>query len=40
MLASRRILHHKSPSHLHLLSSVTARMSRLMIATQQVWETI
>jgi hypothetical protein len=35
-LASRRSLHHKSPSHLHLLSGVTARVSRLMIVTQQV----
>jgi hypothetical protein len=34
--ASRINLHHKSPSHLQLLSSVTARVSRLMIATQQV----
>jgi hypothetical protein len=33
--ASRRNLHHWSPS-LQLLSSVTARMSRLMVATQQV----
>jgi hypothetical protein len=36
MLASRRSLHHRSPSHLHLLSSVTSRVSRLMVATQQV----
>jgi hypothetical protein len=34
--ASRRNLHQRSPSHLQLLSSVTARMSRLMVATQQV----
>jgi hypothetical protein len=34
--ASRRNLHHRSPSHLRLLSSVTARVSRLMVATQQV----
>jgi hypothetical protein len=35
-LASRRSLHHKSLSHLQLLSSVIARVSRLMVATQQV----
>jgi hypothetical protein len=34
--ASRRNLHHSSPSHLRLLSSVTARVSRHMVATQQV----
>jgi hypothetical protein len=34
--ASRRNLHHSSSSHLHLLSSVTARVSRLMVATEQV----
>jgi hypothetical protein len=34
--ASRRNLHHSSSSHLHPLSSVTVRMSRLMVATQQV----
>jgi hypothetical protein len=34
--ASRRNLHCSSPSHLHLLSSVTTRVSRLMVATQQV----
>jgi hypothetical protein len=32
--ASRRNLHRSSSSHLQLLSSVTARVSRLMIATQ------
>jgi hypothetical protein len=32
--ASRRSLHHRSPSHLRLLSSVTARVSRFMVATQ------
>jgi hypothetical protein len=38
--ASKRNLHQSSPSHLHLLSSVTARVSRLMVATQQVnWKT-
>jgi hypothetical protein len=31
--ASRRNLHHSSSSHLQLLSSVTARVSRLMVAT-------
>jgi hypothetical protein len=40
MQASRRNLHRSSPSHLHLLSNVTARVSRLMVATQQVkWKT-
>jgi hypothetical protein len=34
--ASRRNLHRSSPSHLCLLSSVTTRISRLMVATQQV----
>jgi hypothetical protein len=34
--ASRRNLHRSSPSHLQLLSNVTARVSRLMVATQQV----
>jgi hypothetical protein len=34
--ASRRNLHRSSSSHLHLLSSVTARVSRLIVATQQV----
>jgi hypothetical protein len=34
--APRRNLHHSSPSHLCLLSSVTARVSRLMVTTQQV----
>jgi hypothetical protein len=34
MHTSRRSLHRRSPSHIHLLSSVTARVSRLMIATQ------
>jgi hypothetical protein len=36
MLTSRRSLHQRSPPHLHLLSSVTARVSRLMVTTQQV----
>jgi hypothetical protein len=36
MQASKRILQHSSPSHLSLLSSVIARVSRLMVATQQV----
>jgi hypothetical protein len=39
-LASRSILPRRSPSHLHLLSRFTARVSRHMVATQQVWETI
>jgi hypothetical protein len=39
-LASRRILHRTSPSHLQLLSSITRRVSRLMVATQQVKEKI
>jgi hypothetical protein len=34
--ASKRILQCSSPSHLRLLSRVTARVSRLMVATQQV----
>jgi hypothetical protein len=34
--ASRRNLHHSSLSHLHLLISVTARVSRLIVITQQV----
>jgi hypothetical protein len=34
--ASRRNLHHRSSFHLQLLSSVTTRVSRLMVATQQV----
>jgi hypothetical protein len=34
--ASRRNLHRSSPSHLRLLSSVTTRVSRLMVSTQQV----
>jgi hypothetical protein len=34
--ASRRNLHRSSSSHLQILSSVTARVSRHMIATQQV----
>jgi hypothetical protein len=34
--ASRRNLSHSSSSYLHLLSSVTARVSRLMVATEQV----
>jgi hypothetical protein len=34
--ASRRNLHRSSPSHLHLLSNVTVRVNKLMIATQQV----
>jgi hypothetical protein len=34
--ASRRNLHHRSPSHIHLLSSGTTRVSRLMVATQEV----
>jgi hypothetical protein len=34
--ASRRSLHHRSPYHLQLLSSVTARVSRLMVATKHV----
>jgi hypothetical protein len=34
--ASTRNLHHSSPSHLRLLSSVIARVSRLIVATQQV----
>jgi hypothetical protein len=36
--ASRRNLHHSSSSHLQLLSSITARVSRLMVDTQQVPE--
>jgi hypothetical protein len=35
-LASRKILPRRSPSHLHLLSRFTARVGRLMVATQQV----
>jgi hypothetical protein len=34
--APRRNLHRHSPSHICLLSSVTARVSRLIVATQQV----
>jgi hypothetical protein len=34
--APRRNLHRSSPSHLRLVSSFTARVSRLMVATQQV----
>jgi hypothetical protein len=34
--ASRRNLHRSSPSHIHLLSSVTIMVSRIMVATQQV----
>jgi hypothetical protein len=34
--ASRRNLHCSSSFHLQLLSSVTTRVSRLMVATQQV----
>jgi hypothetical protein len=34
--ASRRNLHHRRSSHLQLMSSVTTRVSRLMVATQQV----
>jgi hypothetical protein len=34
--ASRRNLHQSSSFHLQLLSSVTARVSRLKVATQQV----
>jgi hypothetical protein len=34
--ASRRNLHHSSSSHLQLLSSITARVSRIMVATQQM----
>jgi hypothetical protein len=34
--ASRRNLHRTRSSHLQLLSSVTARVSGLMVATQQV----
>jgi hypothetical protein len=34
--ASRRNLHRSSPSHLLLLSNFIARVSRLMVATQQV----
>jgi hypothetical protein len=34
--ASRRNLPYRSPSHLHLLNNVIARVSRLMVATQQV----
>jgi hypothetical protein len=34
--AYRRCLCRRTPSHLHLLSSVTARLSRLMVTTQQV----
>jgi hypothetical protein len=34
--APRRNLHHSSPTHLCLLSGVTARVSGLMVATQQV----
>jgi hypothetical protein len=29
-------LHRSSPSHLYLLSSVTTRVSKLIVATQQV----
>jgi hypothetical protein len=36
MQAPRRNFHRSSPSHLCLLSSVTATVSRLMVATQQV----
>jgi hypothetical protein len=36
MHAPRRNLHCSSSSHLCLLSSITARVSRLMVATQQV----
>jgi hypothetical protein len=36
MQSSRRNLHHTSSSHLCLLRSVIARVSRLMVATQQV----
>jgi hypothetical protein len=36
--ASRRNLHHRNPYHLQLLSSVTTRVSSLMVATQQVKE--
>jgi hypothetical protein len=36
MQAPRRNLHLSSPSHICLLSSITTRVSRLMIATQQV----
>jgi hypothetical protein len=36
MQASGRNLHHSSSSRLQLLSSVTARASRLMVSTQQV----
>jgi hypothetical protein len=34
--ASRRNLHRSSLFHLQLLSSVTAKVSRFMVATQQV----
>jgi hypothetical protein len=34
MQPSRRIHHQSSPSHLHLLSSVTAQVSRIMVATK------
>jgi hypothetical protein len=34
--ASKTNLHHSSPYCLQLLSGVTARVSRLMVATQQV----
>jgi hypothetical protein len=34
--APRRNLHRSSPSHLCLLSGVTTRVNRLMVATQQV----
>jgi hypothetical protein len=36
MQASRINLYHRTPYHLQLLSSVIARVSRLMVATQQV----
>jgi hypothetical protein len=34
--ASKRNLHHSSPSHFQFLSSVTAMLSRLMVAIQEV----
>jgi hypothetical protein len=34
--ASRRNLHHSSSSHLQLLNNITARLSRVMVATQQM----
>jgi hypothetical protein len=40
MQASRRNLHRSSSFHLQLMSSVTARVSRLIVATQQVYENI